>query len=222
MELNKPDITLRYGGGQAGSTMDSREIYNTMLHEYGHATHYAGLLAQNKPSGYSIASDYWFQHTKYLRDHEGFGAKTDAGAQRTALIEAWGYFAGNTGNAFKYNNGIFIGIPTANRIVEDEIRQLENAKRDDSRSITTFFDGPGATTYYKGWIPCGLLHDFTDAGEDAFTGINDNVNGYSINGVFKGLRFTNNSVHEYRQQLLFQNGNLQANEVNNLVGQYGY
>jgi hypothetical protein len=67
-----------------------------------------------------------------------------------------------------------------------------------------------------------MLHDFTDNGENPFTGITDNVNSYNINGVFRGLRFTNNTVQEYRQQLLNQNGNLQVNEVNNLVGQYGF
>jgi hypothetical protein len=71
----------------------------------------------------------------------------------------------------------------------------------------------------------GLLHDVIDVGEmnpAASLITNDNVSGYTINGVFRSLRFTNNTVQEYRQQLLNQNGNLQANEVNNLVGQYGF
>lgn len=219
LEMNKPDVTLRYGGGQTGNTLPSREIYNTMIHEFSHATHYWGLVQQQPVAG---GSQYWWNNAKYVIANGGYGSRTDNGAERTAVIEAWGFFAGNTGNAFKYNTGVFAGNTNAINIAADEIRQLENARRDDSRSIATFFDGPGFTSYYRGWIPCGMLHDFTDNGENPFTGINDNVNTYNINGVFRGLRFTNNTVQEYRQQLLNQNGNLQANEVNNLVGQYGF
>jgi hypothetical protein len=219
LEMNKPDVTLRYGGGPTGNTLQSREIYNTMIHEFSHATHYWGLVQQQPVAG---GSQYWWNNVKYVIANGGYGERTDNGAQRTAVIEAWGFFAGNTGNAFKYGNGVFAGNINAIRIRLDEIRQLENAIVDNSKSISTFFNGPGSTSYYRGWIPCGMLHDFTDNGENPFTGITDNVNSYNINGVFRGLRFTNNTVQEYRQQLLNQNGNLQVNEVNNLVGQYGF
>jgi hypothetical protein len=219
LEMNKPDVTLRYGDGQGQYALESRELYNTMIHEFSHATHYWGLVQEQPLGG---GSQYWWNNAKYTIIHGGYGEKSNNGSERVALVEAWGYFAGNTGNAFKYGNGVFAGNPTANVIRFDEIRQLENAIVRNTVSITTRFDGPGNTSYYRGWIPCGMLHDFTDNGEDPFTGITDNVNAYNINGVFRGLRFTNNTVQEYRQQLLNQNGNLQANEVNNLVGQYGF
>ncbi len=219
IELNKPDVTLRYGGGATGNTLPSREIYNTMIHEFSHATHYWSLVQQ---SPIAVGSQYWWNNIKYVIAHGGYGNRNDDGAQRTAVIETWGFYEGNTGLAFKYNNGIFSGNATANAIRFDEIRQLENATLDNTRSVSLFGNGPGFTSYYRGWIPCGMMHDFTDNGENAFTGIADNVNGYTINGVFRGLRFTNNSVQEYRQQLLNQNANLQAAEVNALVGQYGY
>jgi hypothetical protein len=219
IELNKPDVTLRYGNASTAYALDSRELYNTMIHEFSHATHYWSLVQQQPFGG---GSQYWWNNSKYVILHSGYGNRNNNGAERTAVIEAWGFFAGNTGNAFKYGSGVFAGNPTANAIRFDEVRQLENAVVDNNRPVATFFDGPGNTSYYIGWIPCGMLHDFTDNGEDPFTRINDNVNAYNINGVFRGLRFTNNTVQEYRQQLLNQNGNLQVNEVNNLVGQYGY
>lgn len=219
LEMNKPDVTLRYGGDQTGNTIPSREIYNTMIHEFSHATHYWGLVQQQSFGG---GSQYWWNNAKYVIANGGYGERTNNGAERTAVIEAWGFFAGNTGNAFKYNTGVFAGNANAINIAADEIRQLENAVVDNSWSISTFVNGPGFTSYYRGWIPCGMLHDFIDNGENPFTSINDNVNTYNINGVFRGFRFTNNTVQEYRQQLLNQNGNLQANEVNNLVGQYGF
>ncbi len=135
-EFNKHDITLRYGGGQVGNTLGSREIYNSMWREYSHATHYAGLFAQNSPSGQSIASDYWWQYNKYLLVRTGLGDKTDAGAQRTGLIEAWGYFAGNTGLVWKYNAGIFINNPAITLIRRDEIRQLENQRNNNGIAIS--------------------------------------------------------------------------------------
>lgn len=100
---------------------------------------------------------------------------------------------------------------------------MENHRRNDNVSVDLTAKGT-LNERYEGWIPMGFLHDVIDVGEANPTAsrINDNVTGYSINGVFKGLRFTNNSVQEYRQQLLDQNGNLQSANVNNLISQYGY
>ena len=110
LEMNKPDVTLRYGGGVTGNTLQSKEIYNTMIHEFSHATHYWSLVQEQPLGG---GSHYWWQNVKYIIAKGGYGSKTDNGAERTAVIEAWGFFAGNTGNAFKYSTGVFAGNTTA-------------------------------------------------------------------------------------------------------------
>jgi hypothetical protein len=220
IELNKPDVTLRYGDASIAYPLSSRELYNTMIHEFSHATHYWSLVQQSPIGG---GSQYWWNNAKYTIIHSGYGNRNDNGAERTAVIEAWGFFAGNTGNAFKYGSGVFVGYQTADDIARDEIRQIENHRRNNNIAVATTAIGT-PDERYEGWIPMGLMHDVIDVGEanQTASGITDNVSGYNINGVFRPLRFTNNTVQEYRQQLLNQNSNLQATGVNNLVTQYGF
>jgi len=219
IELNKPDVTLRYGGGNMGNTIISREIYNTMMHEFSHATHYWATVQQNGSGG----SQYWWDNIKYIIANGGYGNKANNGAQRAAVIEAWGFYAGNTGLISKYSTGIFQSNGNAQFISVSERRQLENQRNNNTVPISLPGIGTNAERY-EGWIPCGLLHDCIDVGETnpAASLITDNVSGYTILGVFRPLRFTNTTVQQYRQNLLQQNNNLQATQVNNLVTQYGY
>ena len=218
IELNKPDVTLRYGGGNMNNTIVSREIYNIMMHEFSHANHYWATVQQNGSAG----SQYWWDNIKYVINNGGYGNKGNNGAQRAAVIEAWGFYAGNTSLVSKYSSGIFQSPPAAAAIRLSETRQLENQRNNNAVAIS--LAGTGNFERYEGWIPCGFLHDCIDVGETnpAASLITDNVNGYTILGVFRPLRFTNTTVQQYRQNLLLQNSNLQATQVNNLVTQYGY
>lgn len=220
IELNKPDVTLRYGGDQSTNTATSREIYNTMIHEFSHATHYWGVVTEQPIRG---GSDYWWSNIKYVILNNGYGERNTNGSERVAVIESWGFFAGNTGNALKHATGFFIGNSSAQAIRADEIRQLEFATVDVTTPVQFLFDNTIGGFYYNGWIPLGMIHDFADNGnEPPFTTIDDQVNSYSINGIFAGFRNNSNTVQEFKDHMLRRNGNQQITEVNDLVRQYGY
>ncbi len=135
------------------------------------------------------------------------------GAGRAAVVEAWGYFIGPTFNRLKYT--AFTSSLAVN-IREADLRRLENQIRDDSTPYG--FDG----TYSYGWIPAGFLHDCVDAGELPTTGIIDQVNGYTINGIFKGFDSGSTTIQSLKNAILTNNGNSQATQVNNLVTSYGW
>ena len=70
------------------------------------------------------------------------------------------------------------------------------------------------------WIVYGMFHDMTDTGEPTSTGVTDNVNGYTMAQVFRGLRPEVTEVREYQQLVLSQNSNRQAAEMNQLLTSY--
>jgi hypothetical protein len=63
----------------------------------------------------------------------------------------------------------------------------------------------------------GLYHDLTDTGEPAWTGVEENVNTYTSQQIFRGLQPNVITVQGFRQELLNRNNNQQATEVNQLV-----
>jgi hypothetical protein len=67
-----------------------------------------------------------------------------------------------------------------------------------------------------------MHHDLLDTGEPNITLINDQVSGYTINGVFKGFNSSSTSVQNLRASILSNNGNNQGTQVNNLVTSYGW
>src|SRR5690625_4316320 len=71
------------------------------------------------------------------------------------------------------------------------------------------------------WIPKGLYHDLID-NENETAPIIDAVSGYTDQELFNALDNDVNNLGDYRQNLLQENGNNQATQVNQLFNEYGY
>ena len=155
-----------------------------------------------------VGNLYWPQEIIYTVNNGGYGNKTTSGSGRAAVVESWGFFIGNTFNATKYS-----AVPA---ITNRERTQLENNIPVDNVSVQFWNTGS------QGWIPIGLPHDLIDVGEPASTGVVDNVNGYTINGIFKGYNTNATTVQSLKTQILSNNGNSQAANVNTMVTSYRY
>jgi hypothetical protein len=194
-----PDITMRLqqvdtNGNPTGNTRRAPDLSNTFFHEFGHSQHYS-----------QVGDGYWIIEIGNTILKGGYGTKTSAfGPGRTAVVESWGYFIGNTFNETKYRS---ILRNTAATVRANQDRdQLENQVPND--------------TNWQGWIPFGALHDMRDTGEPAFTTVVDNVSGYSMAGLFKGFQSNVTTVQELRQEILSRNGNSQLTQVNQLITSY--
>ncbi|HET8686461.1 MAG TPA: hypothetical protein VFM18_07330, partial [Methanosarcina sp.] len=211
-------------GGSGAYTLDSYKLYDHIFHEGGHATHYWGMV---KNFGRS-ASDYWWENVKYVVGNElsnnnaPYGNKTNTGAGRTAVIESWGYYYGNIMTAERYGSGQFAGDPNAMQINLSYIKMLENMIPRNDLSIAVLGSWPNY--YYTGWIPCGMLYDFTDLVEiTSFTGITDNVHLDTKTSLCLSLSGgLHNSVPSMVQTILNRSSYLQGTEVESLRNQYGY
>ncbi len=51
---------------------------------------------------------------------------------------------------------------------------------------------------------------------------NDHVNGYTLAGIFWGYQTNATTVQTLKSNILSNNGNYQATQVNDLVTSYGY
>ena len=197
-----PDVTLQLRDATTGFTRNADNLSNTFFHEFGHSQHYS-----------QVGNLYWAQEIIYTVDNDGYGNKTTSGSGRAAVVESWGFFIGNTFNRTKY---AAVGTALSNEVSNREGRALENQSRDDTTPYA--FNG----TNSRGWIPAGMLHDCTDVGEPAGTGINDLASGYSISMLFRGYSSSATTVQTLRANILSSNGNAQAAQVNDLVTSYGW
>lgn len=198
IQANLPDITLRYGKNNGTAPLSSAEISNNVFHELGHSIHYA-----------QVGNSYWTNEIAYTIAHGGYGDKTDNGAERAAVVEAWGFYIGNTFNATQYT-------PLNFNIAQSQRNQLESQTPVDNVSVQLF------TNSSLGWIPFGMLHDMTDNGVEPIPTVVDNVNAFTTAQVFSGLQPGVTTVQGYKVEVLSRNYNLQANELNQLVNSYHY
>jgi len=173
-------------------------VNGIFAHEFGHAIHYN-----------QAGNTFWVDLIAAILRNGGYGTKTSTGHGHIAVAESWGYFIGATFNVIRYNS--FSSISNLDR------RFLENQRRDDS--VPQQFTGG---TYSFGWIPWGAMHDLIDNSEPAGTSIIDNVNGYSINGIFKGYTSNSTTVQGLKTAILTNNNNSQSTQVNTLITSYGW
>jgi hypothetical protein len=174
-------------------SITSRQLQNGVFRSAGRATHYYSLFKKISPAG-PTASNYWWDALKRMLSYRlsstpnsnpPFGFKNNEGSQQLAIIEAWAHYYGNMRNSERYRTGVFNnlnGLATSNA----ELTQLENQRPRNDIALAVL--GTGTNTWYEGWIPCGLLHDVGDAGENtAFTNITDNATQYGMLSIYKTI-----------------------------------
>lgn len=225
VELQRPDMIIRLDDSwNLGSTIGSRTLYGLAFHETAHAIHFAKMYYNE---GKHASSEYWADNIFYTISNGSanpYGTKTlTTNQQRTALIEAWAYYTGNTFNSNKYNE---VGnVPTSQNEIRQIERQIPVNDKDETVSTRDF------RTETEGWIPYGLMHDVTDAFDatDNITNPNntsdfgvDSVNTYTMQRVLHALTNNTVTVNTFRLNLLNTNAQSQATDVNNLVRRYGY
>lgn len=214
--LNRPDVVLSYGNEIGQFNLSSEKFYTTLMHEFSHATHYWGLYENNG----AVGSQYWINNVWYIIKNNGYGERDNDGAERTGIIEAWGFFAGDLSFAGKYRSGVYSFAPLARRSSQRAIRRLDNQQYD--RSISWLLNNRDQDdNFYSGWIPMGFLNDLNDNVE---TGIQfDNVSGYDVNRIFRSLKNPNNTVVDLRASLINNiPSGITPGDVEGLARQFGY
>ncbi len=221
-----PDLVYAYGGPNGTTTLSSRALQNGIYRQAGRATHYYALFKTISPLG-DAASNYWWTVQKQMfanrvnNDAPPFGQKTGPHAGKIAVIESYAYYYGNLRNSERYSTPIFSplgGLPYR----DAERNQIENSRVRNNVAIAVM--GSGLNTWYEGWIPCGLLHDVGDVGENsAFTGITDAANEYGRQRIYYAVKSAaHNDVNSFVNGLLNTGALLQEAQVRSLQTQYGY
>ena len=127
-----------------------------------------------------------------------------------ALGEAWGYHIGYflTIQEFGNNNGVL----TANAF-----ENFDPLKRTNNISSLRYADGGNNNTIgWTGWIPSGIMQDLIDTNSDVIgEGFNDNASGYSIKNIYNALDSDVESPQAFRNRLLLESDNRDANDVKN-------
>jgi hypothetical protein len=167
-------------------------------------------------------TDYYLSNIRYVLKNGGYGERDRDGAERTGIIEAWGFFAGDRAFERKYLQGTYASSPEARQLARRAIRRLDRHQFDLDDAL--FLEGRGRDdNFYRGWIPAGLLQDLNDDIELDNFHLNDNFSGYSINSIFKCLQFPNNTAGDFRLRLISKRPvNVQPLQIENLAREFGY
>ena len=210
--LNMPDITVDYE-----RQVSSTSVYNTFIHEFSHATHFWGMYEQNGRE----AGQYWANEIQYTVQHNGYGNRNDAGAERAGVIEAWGYFAGDLYLAKKYTRGIYASNIIARILAQRAIFRLDDQEF-DLRFDAQIQNAGSDNNRYVGWIPMGFLNDLNDNVELGGRHT-DNVSGYDVNRIFRSLKNLNNTADDLRTSLINNRpSGVTPGDVEGLGLQFGY
>ncbi len=136
-----------------------------------------------------------------MNTHNGYGNKNNL----TAVVESWGYFCEGTFTDVKYR-----AINTSQALsiawLYEHFLEFQTLGNDSPME----------------WIPFGAPHDLRDVGEPPSTGVIDYVSGYTINGIFRDYTSNTTTVQGLKQNILNQNSNSQAAQVNQLITSYGW
>jgi hypothetical protein len=204
-------------------SITSRQLQNGVFRSAGRALHYYSLFKKVSPFG-PMASNYWWAAQKRMLLHRlsgtpnsnpPFGLKNNEGAQQLAIIEAWAHYYGNIRNSERYKTGSFNTF-IGRTISDAEIGEIENQRPRNDIALAVF--GTGTNTWYEGWIPCGLLYDVGDMGENtAFTNITDNASQYGMLSIYKTIiSDTHTSVPFFVNSLLSRSLFAQEAQVRSL------
>ncbi len=180
VKLFAPDIII-----PAEKNLGSAKIFETTCHELAHASHFK-----------QVGNSFWVKYINYIvangNDDEPYGDGTAKNADLVALSEAWAYNLGYklTLDEYGTNNSIIKTIKL------EDFTPIEVGNEGDA--IFT-----AAPTYYRGWIPAGIMYDLVDNNQDNIrTGYIDKVSGFTYEELFDALQPDIRSPQEFRDQLL--------------------
>ena len=189
-----------------------------LYHEFAHASHYT-----------LVGDAYWAANVQYVIDiafnssqPNPYGDGTLLGADRTALIEAWGFHIGPTYADRTYgllhSNFAAPGTPV---IPPERLR------------FTSLLEGGGGLAcggdpcdfrFAFDIIPQGLMHDLIDDNASDYPGnwedpfVIDEVSNYNNGIIFQGL--TNGSLEEFKDYLHLNPQSGTTTDINNLYDGY--
>lgn len=148
-----------------------------------------------------VGNNFWLNYIQYIVANGGYGNPTDSGSGRIAISEAWAEFCSDRFAHLKYGLNTSIG--------NSWLTEIENFT-------------PYAGTSFWNWIPDGVMHDLTDVGEPSFTGVFDDVTGYSISQCFGSMDADVISVNGFSNRFKQESGLSQHVEIDDLFKSYGY
>ena len=211
-----PDIVYNYG--DEGTGFRSDRVKNTFYHEYAHAAHYRGIRSESR-------DEYWMNNIIFIVGaSEGaqnpYGSNRNRpGADRCAVVEAWGNHIGDTFSDVKYgiNHSLAgAGSSSAFRESRRHIFQLEQFN-------------PNDLTNGSRWLPEGLGHDLIDNNALNPSGVTDpiadNMQGFTTSQYFQSM--INGIPSESPNTLRFRLTNMTPSgqnpaEVGNIFTRYGW
>jgi len=208
------DVVIGYKRNDGNyCNLSSADVKEVAYHELGHASHYA-----------QVGCDFWNQYrasiirelSKVLQpENHPYGDGNDPfTAPIIALSEMWGYHI-----EYLLTDRYFgLSVPWA-RMQDDSYYSI-NGLGAYLVALESF--KPNLITDVHRWIPNGLPYDLFDSGNEAVSGLRDNVSGYTTQQCFSALQSDVRSVPAFRNRLLSQNGNNQLNQVNILFQDYNY
>ncbi|PRX57422.1 hypothetical protein [Flagellimonas meridianipacifica] len=201
LKFIQPDLIIR-----AGASKGTGRVFETTFHELAHASHFK-----------KVGSSYWIKYINYIitygtfnsgRRPYGDGHGHNHGV--CALGEAWAYHLGYdfTIKEFGINQAPF---PL------NSFENFDPLKKPNNLNIDRYRNNSGWT----GWIPGGIIQDITDNKRDLVRlGYYDDVSGYSIKNVYDALDSGIESPQKFRDRLLIENGNRDANDLKKLFEAY--
>jgi hypothetical protein len=207
-----PDIVYNYGS----ETRKSDQVKDIFYHEYAHAAHYNGIRASER-------DDYWRDNIMHIIANIGYGSETNqtsVGAERTAVIESWGYHVGPTYTDRRYGTNHSLSAST-NPSTRNETRHIFDLER--------FLPVPvisGGVVTTPGWIPKGVARDLIDDNALNPSGVTDpvtdNVRGFTTKQYFQVLITAPLSPTKVRDALnaRFLPSGQRTEDVNSLFRQY--
>jgi hypothetical protein len=149
-----------------------------------------------------VGNSYWVDYIQYIVTHLGYGNPTDSGSGRIAISEAWAEFCASRFAHIRFGSTTSFPSNTWLDIIEK------------------FYPNTGTSSW--NWIPNGVMHDLTDIGEPTFTGVVDNVSGYTMSQCFGSMDADVISVNGYSNRFKLEYGSAQQLEIDELFKSYGY
>jgi hypothetical protein len=179
--------------------------------------------------------DYWIDNIEYVINNFAedifneanppYGLGNAPGAERCAIIEAWGNHIGYVYADRTYGLNHTNSPPLSGAVVLIRDRHIFDLERFDPLAL---MGSPNFDNADDAWIPEGLFHDCIDdnIAENPFNvndPVTDQIQGYTIADCFQSIINSPQTVQEVENRLLLNlpPGQQQA-DLNTLFQEYGY